>query len=46
MINSRRGRTTAFAVVAAFGVLYPLLRRPILAWGATSEEAASHLPRG
>jgi hypothetical protein len=24
--------------------LYPLLRRPILTWGATSEEAASRLP--
>jgi hypothetical protein len=42
-LNSRRGRTTALAL-AALGVLYPLLRRPILTWGATSEEAASRLP--
>ena len=39
----RRGRT-ALALLAALGALYPLLRRPILTWGATSEEAASHLP--
>jgi len=44
MINSRLGRTAAFAVLAALGVLYPFLRRPILTWGATSEETASHLP--
>jgi hypothetical protein len=44
MINSRRRRTATFAVLAALGVLYPLLRRPILTWDATSEEAASHLP--
>jgi len=31
-------------LVAALGALYPLLRRPILTWGATSEEAVSHLP--
>jgi hypothetical protein len=31
-------------LVAALGVLYPLLRRPILNWGATSEEAVSRLP--
>jgi hypothetical protein len=42
-LNSRHGRTTALALVAAL-VLYPLLRRPILTWGATSEEAASRLP--
>ena len=40
----RRGRTAALAFVAALGALYPLLRRPILTWGATSEEAASRLP--
>jgi hypothetical protein len=39
-----RGRTAALAFVAALGALYPLLRRPILTWGATSEEAASRLP--
>jgi hypothetical protein len=43
-LNSRRGRTVALALLAALGVLYPLLRRPILTWGATREEAASHLP--
>jgi hypothetical protein len=40
----RRGRTVALAFVAALVALYPLLRRPILTWGATSEEAASRLP--
>jgi hypothetical protein len=39
-----RLRTAAIALVAALGVLYPLLRRPILTWGATTEEASSHLP--
>jgi hypothetical protein len=43
-LSSRRGRLIALALVAALGVLYPLLRRPILTWGATSEEAASRLP--
>ena len=38
------GKHRALAVVAALGALYPLLRRPILTWGATSEEAASRLP--
>jgi hypothetical protein len=33
----RRGRTAALAFVAALGALYPLLRRPILTWGATSD---------
>jgi hypothetical protein len=42
--GKHRGRTVALAVVAALGALYPLLRRPILTWGATSEEAASRLP--
>jgi hypothetical protein len=40
-LTSRRRRTAALALVPA---LYPLLRRPILTWGATSEEAASRLP--
>src|SRR2546430_17711269 len=40
----RRARTAALALLAALGALYPLLRRPILTWGATSEEAASRLP--
>jgi hypothetical protein len=31
-------------VIAALVAVYPLLRRPILTWGATSEEAASRLP--
>src|SRR5437870_10001424 len=44
MGETRRGRTAALALVAALGALYPLLRRPILTWGATSEEAASRLP--
>ena len=38
------GRKAALALLAALGVLYPLVRRPILTWGATSEEAASPLP--
>ena len=41
MTNSHRRRTAAFAVL---GVLYPFLRRLILTWGATGDEAASHLP--
>jgi hypothetical protein len=44
MGEMRRGRTATLALVAALGALYPLLRRPILNWGATSEEAASRLP--
>jgi hypothetical protein len=43
-LDSRRGRTTALALLAVLGMLYPLLRRPILTWGATSEEATSRLP--
>ena len=43
-LNSRRGRTAALALLTALGALYPLLRRPILTWGGTSEEAASRLP--
>src|SRR5205807_5430328 len=42
-LDSRRGHTVPRALVAA-RALYPLLRRPILTWGATSEEAASRLP--
>ncbi len=41
MRATRRGRTAALALFAA---LYPLLRRKILTWGATSEEAVSRLP--
>jgi hypothetical protein len=37
------GRTTA-AILAALTALYPLMRRPILTWGATTEEAGSGLP--
>jgi hypothetical protein len=43
-LNSRRGRKAALAFLASLGVLYPLLRRPIVTWGATSDEAASRLP--
>jgi hypothetical protein len=42
--KKHRGRTAALAFVATLAALYPLLRRPILTCGATSEEAASHLP--
>jgi hypothetical protein len=38
-----RGRATA-ALLAALAALYPLARRPILTWGATTEEAGSDLP--
>jgi hypothetical protein len=38
-----RGRTTA-AFLAALALLYTLMRRPILTWGATTEEAGSRLP--
>jgi hypothetical protein len=37
----RLRRAAALALLAA---TYPFLRRPILTWSATSEEAASHLP--
>jgi hypothetical protein len=40
-LNFRRGHLIALASV---GLLYPLLRRPVLTWGATSEEAVSRLP--
>src|SRR5213595_4060229 len=39
-----RGRRAAVAFVATLAALYPLLRRPILTWGASSEEATSRLP--
>jgi hypothetical protein len=40
-----RLRPTAITLTAALGVLYhALLRRPILTWGATEQEAASRLP--
>jgi hypothetical protein len=32
------------AFLAALAALYPLVRRPILTWGATTEEAKSRLP--
>jgi hypothetical protein len=38
-----RGRTTA-TFLATLVALYPLMRRPILTWGATTEEAESRLP--
>jgi hypothetical protein len=43
MTPPSRGRTT-LALLAALGALYPLMRRPILTWGATTEEAGSRLP--
>ena len=39
----RRRRVLSLAALAAFA-LYPLLRRPILTWGSTAEEAAARLP--
>jgi len=39
----RRRRVLSLAALAAI-TLYPLLRRPILTWGATAEEAAARLP--
>jgi hypothetical protein len=39
--SSTRARTAGLVLLAA---LYPLLRRPILTWGATSKETASRLP--
>ncbi len=41
---ARRGRRFALAAIAALVAVYPRLRRPILTWGATGEEAASRLP--
>jgi hypothetical protein len=37
-------RFDALTLAGAVCVIYPLLRRPILTWGATVEEAASRLP--
>ena len=42
--EKHRGRTVALASVGMIAALYPLLRRPILTWGATSQEATSRLP--
>jgi hypothetical protein len=39
-----KARITPLLVLGALCVLYPLLRRPILTWGATAEEAAGALP--
>src|SRR6266496_750712 len=41
-LSKLRNRT--FKALAFVGALYPLLRRSILTWGATSEEAASRRP--
>src|SRR6266545_6931463 len=41
-LSKLRNRT--FKALAFLAALYPLLRRPILTWGATTEEAASRLP--
>ena len=41
-LSKLRNRT--FKALAFLAARYPLLRRPILTWGATSEEAASRLP--
>ena len=41
---AHRGRRSALAAIVALVALYPLLRRPILTWGATGDEAASPLP--
>ena len=41
-LSKLRNRT--FRGLAFLAALYPLVRRPILTWGATSEEAASRLP--
>ena len=39
-----RINTAPVALGLALGALYPFLRRPILTWGATAEEAAAGLP--
>src|SRR6058998_154157 len=39
-----RLRNRTFKALAFLAALYPLVRRPILTWGATGEEAASRLP--
>jgi hypothetical protein len=43
MTHRSSGRATA-ALLAALAALYLLARRPILTWGATTEEAGSRLP--
>ena len=43
-LSSRRERLIALALIAALGALYPLLRRPILTWGATYEESTARMP--
>jgi hypothetical protein len=43
-LAARCGRRSALAATAALIAVYPLLRRPILTWGATSDEAASPIP--
>jgi hypothetical protein len=44
LTTPRRRRRTAVAVLAALAAVYPLMRRRILTWGASAEEAASRLP--
>ena len=39
-----KSRNRTFRALAFLAALYPLVRRPILTWGATSEEARSRLP--
>src|SRR5215210_6344304 len=39
-----KSRNRTFGALAFLAALYPLVRRPILTWGATGEEAASRLP--
>ena len=39
-----RPRTPVLMVLVSLGFVYPLLRQPILTWGATREEARSRLP--
>ena len=41
-LSKLRNRT--FKALALLAALYPLVRRPVLTWGATGEEAASRLP--
>jgi len=43
-LTTHRSRGRATAALAALAALYPLARRPILTWGATTEEAGSRLP--
>ncbi len=40
----RRGPAVVLLAAALAALLYPRLRRPILTWGATEEEARSRLP--